>query len=277
MRMRASLILIALGLAGMLWSSSNRPRRPPEVAEPPATWINKIGHLLGPGRLLVRDVLWFRLLEDIELGRTWRAKGQMELLVQLSPHEIEAWKYLGQHLAYDVAATTVDPAERQSWVDEGTHRIEEGLRHHPDSKVLHYTLARLLTPWQVIESSEAEPGPEEDRALEHLAMATREPDPLFDALYLEGTLLRRRASRAILARDFESAQRHWAASEMVHRRIERLIVELSTEPDPLVLEPLWSEYCHAWLRLLEGDESARALIETFPRDHERDLLLDQLD
>src|SRR5690606_13020171 len=114
---RSPILVMVLCLGGIWLLAGHRPLPPADRLEDDPSWTLRLGHLLGPGRLVLCDVLWFRLIDDLTT-RPWRARGEMEVLVRLSPHDVQAWRFLGMHLAFDVAAMTVDPQEKQAWLDE---------------------------------------------------------------------------------------------------------------------------------------------------------------
>ncbi len=275
----APLVIGLAALIGLLMLDDRPPRTVAGDSER-AGWTVRLAPLLGPGRLVIRDVLWFRLIDDLTT-RPWRARGEMEVLVRLSPHDVQAWKFLGEYLAFSIAAATIDPQEQAAWVDEAIQRFEEGLRYNPESRDLHYSLARVLTPAAVIDSYRAEPDPREERALSHLEAASAEPDPLTDALMLRGTLFRRRAGRSLLAGQHEDSMEQWRRASMTYRRLASIQRALAADlaADTILLTEALSDYCLSWSRLIEdpSDDVARAAVEVFAGDEERGELLERLE
>ncbi len=99
---------------------------------------------LGAFRGLATDYLWLRLIALRERGRTYEARQLAEQITRLQPRLPGVWTYLGQHLAYDMAATEPTAQGRWRWIQNGIALLRDrGLRHNPDAPALYYALSRI--------------------------------------------------------------------------------------------------------------------------------------
>jgi hypothetical protein len=101
---------------------------------------------LGAFRGLVVDYLWIRTITLREQGRTYEARTLAEQIGRLQPRLPEVWRYLGSHLARDLAATEDDWQRRWTWVKNGIALVrDQGLRYNPDAAQLYTELCRIYS------------------------------------------------------------------------------------------------------------------------------------
>ena len=131
----ASVVLLALGVAGQAFLAARRPVDTPLVADSAVA-------ALGGLRSLVAEAIWFRADRLQDEGRYVELAQLASTLTFMEPHTPEVWSYAAWNLAYNVSIMMPTPEDRWRWVEASLRLLrDEGLKLNPKEAELYREIA----------------------------------------------------------------------------------------------------------------------------------------
>jgi len=111
---------------------------------------------LGGFRTVAADLLWLKAERVWNGGDWWMMLPILDVVTQLDPQFLLAWKVYGWHAAYNLHGESQTLSEKNWWLDHGVDALERSVEANPDSWEMYFELGwtlydRAHEPWRAAE------------------------------------------------------------------------------------------------------------------------------